>query len=92
MSKLPHLISISDLRQDAAKVLKLVQDSKEPLIITQRGLAAAVMQSLETFERSERQKDLLCLLIKGEKEIAAGQGYELDAVLAAADALLLVSP
>ena len=80
--ELPHLVSISDLRQDAAKILKLVQASKEPLIITQRG-RATVMQSLETFERSERQKELLCLLIKGEKEIAAGQGYELDAVLAA---------
>jgi prevent-host-death family protein len=88
MGKLPHLVSISDLRQDAAKVLKLVQDSKEPLIITQRGRAAAVMQSLETFERSERDKELLQLLLKGEKEIAVGQGHELDAVLAAADAIL----
>ena len=82
MAKLPLLVSISDLRQDAAKVLKLVQDSQEPLIITQRGRAAAVMQSLETFERSERHKELLQLLLKGEKEIAAGQGFELDAVLA----------
>jgi prevent-host-death family protein len=88
MSKLPHLVSISDLRQDSAKILKQVQDSPEPLIITQRGRAAAVMLSLETYERSERLKELLYLLIKGEKEIAAGQGYELDTVLAAADALL----
>ena len=57
MVKLPHLVSISDLMQDAARLLKLVQDSKEPLIITQRGCAAAVMQSLETFQRSERHKE-----------------------------------
>ena len=88
MGKLPLLVSISDLRQDAAKVLKLVKDSQEPLIITQRGRAAAVMQSLETFERSERDRELLQLLLKGEKEIAAGQGYELDAVLAAAESSL----
>jgi prevent-host-death family protein len=88
MAKLPPLVSISDLRQDAAKVLKLVQDSKEPLIIIQRGRAAAVMQSQENFERTERDKELLQLLLKGEKEIAAGQGHELDAILAEADALL----
>lgn len=87
--KLPQLISISDLRQDSAKVLKLIQDSTEPLIITQRGRAAAVMLSLEMYERAERDKEILRLMIAGEKETAAGQGYDLDAVLKAADALLL---
>jgi prevent-host-death family protein len=88
MSKLPHLVSISDLRQDSAKILKQVQDSPEPLIITQHGRAAAVMQSLETFERSEQDKEILQLLLKGETEIAAGQGCELDDVLMAAESSL----
>ena len=45
MRKLPEIVPVSDLRQDAAKVLKRVRDSNEPLIITQRGRAAAVMIS-----------------------------------------------
>ena len=88
MGKLPNLVPISDLRQDAAKVLKRVRESREPLIITQRGRAAAVMLSVESFERSERDKELLRLLAMGEREIAVGQGYDLDAVLAEADILL----
>lgn len=88
MGKLPNLVPISDLRQDAAKVLKQVRESREPLIITQRGRAAAVMLSVESFERSERDKELLRLLARGEREIAAGKGYDLKAVLAEADALL----
>ncbi len=88
MGKLPNIVPISDLRQDAAKVLKQVRSSQEPLIITQRGRAAAVMLSVESFERSERDRELLRLLALGEKEIEAGEGYELDAVLAEADALL----
>jgi prevent-host-death family protein len=88
MAKLPNIVPISDLRQDAAKVLKRVRDSREPLIITQRGRAAAVMLSVESFERSERDKELLHLLAMGEREIEAGEGYDLDAVLAEADALL----
>ena len=88
MGKLPNIVPISDLRQDAAKVLKRVRASREPLIITQRGRAAAVMLSVESFERSERDKELLRLLAMGEREIAAGKGYDLDAVLAEADALL----
>jgi prevent-host-death family protein len=88
LGKLPNLVPISDLRQDAAKVLKRVRESREPLIITQRGRAAAVMLSVESFERSERDKELLRLLAMGEREIAVGQGYDLDAVLAEADILL----
>jgi prevent-host-death family protein len=88
MAKLPNIVPISDLRQDAAKVLKQVRDSREPLVITQRGRAAAVMLSVESFERSERDKEILRLLARGEREITAGKGYDLEAVLSEADALL----
>jgi prevent-host-death family protein len=88
MGKLVDIIPVSDLRQDAAKVLKRVRDSHEPLVITQRGRAAAVMLSVEAYESSERDKELLRLLAKGEREIEAGEGYDLDSILADADALL----
>ena len=88
MGKLLNIIPVSDLRQDAAKVLKQVKDSREPVVITQRGRAAAVMLSVEAFEQSERDIELLRLLAKGEREIEAGEGHDLDSVLAEADALL----
>jgi len=88
MSKVPTIIPITDLRQDAATVLRRVRDSKEPVVITQRGRAAAVMMSAEAYERAEHDRELLRLLARGEKEIAAGKGHSLDAVLAEADALL----
>ena len=92
MGKLLDIIPVSDLRQDAAKILKQLKNSKEPLIITQRGRAAAVMLSVETFERSEHDKELLRLLAKGEREIGIGEGYDLEAVLAEADSILTVEP
>ncbi len=88
MGKVPTIIPVTDLRQDAATVLRRVRDSKEPVVITQRGRAAAVMMSAEAYERSEHDLELLRLLARGEKEIAAGKGHSLDAVLAEADALL----
>ena len=92
MGKLLNIIPVSDLRQDAAKVLKRVKDSREPVVITQRGRAAAVMLSVEAFEQSERDRELLRLLVKGEREIEAGEGHDLDSVLAEADALLAEEP
>ena len=88
MSKMPTIIPITDLRQDAAMVLRRVRESKEPIVITQRGRAAAVMMSAEAYERSEHDRELLRLLARGEKEIAAGKGHGLNAVLAEADTLL----
>lgn len=82
------VIPVTDLRQDAAAALKRMRDSGQPLVITQRGRAAAVMVSIEAYEASEQERHLLRLLAKGDREIAAGTGFDLDAVLADADELL----
>jgi prevent-host-death family protein len=92
MGKLSNIIPVSDLRQDASNILKQLRKSKEPLIITQRGRASAVMIGVDAYEESEHEKELLRLLAKGEKEIETGQGYDLDTVLAEADALLSKEP
>lgn len=42
--------------------------------------------------RSEEVKELFLLLAKGEDEIAAGKGYDLEAVLKEADVLLAEEP
>ena len=88
MNKIPHIVPVTDLRQDAATILKSLQASGEPFIITQRGRAAAILISIDAYERSQEERELLRLLAVGEKEIASGKGYSLDSVLKEADALL----
>ncbi len=88
MARLPHIIPVTDLRQDAASVLKQVSKSHEPFVITQRGRAVAVLLSAEAYQRAESERQLLRLLAQGEKEIAEGHGIDLDTVLAEADTLL----
>jgi prevent-host-death family protein len=88
MPKTPKIIPISDLRQNASSVVKRVSSSREPVFITQRGRAAAVMVSMEYYEHSQHELEILRLLARGEKEIEAGIGYELDDVLKEADRIL----
>ena len=88
MSSVPPIIPISDLRQDAAAVLKEVKDSDQPTVITQRGRAAAILLSMDAYEQSLREKELLMLLARGEKEIEAGEGYDFNSVMADAADLL----
>jgi prevent-host-death family protein len=88
MAKVPDIIPITDLRQDAASALKRIKSSKQPVVITQRGRAAAILLSMEAYERRELESQLLRLIARGEQEIAAGKGLDLEVVLAEADALL----
>ncbi|OGP61230.1 MAG: prevent-host-death family protein [Deltaproteobacteria bacterium RBG_13_52_11b] len=88
MAKIPNIIPITDLRQEATAIIKRVTTSREPLVITQRGRAAAVMVSMEAYEHSQHELELLRLLARGEKEIETGKGYDLEVVLAEADSLL----
>ena len=88
MTKTPKIIPISDLRQNAGTVVKGVSASGEPVFITQRGRAAAVMVSMRAYEGAQHEVEILRLLARGEKEIEAGVGYELDDVLKEADRFL----
>ncbi|MDZ4165317.1 MAG: type II toxin-antitoxin system Phd/YefM family antitoxin [Smithellaceae bacterium] len=92
MSKLLNIIPVSDLRHDAANILKQLRENKAPIVITQRGRATAVILGVEAYEKSEHDKDILRLLAKGEREIEIGDGYDLDTVLAEADLLLSLEP
>ncbi len=88
MARVPKIVPITDLRQDAASLLDEIQNSDEPCVITQRGRATAVLLSVEAYERSQRENELLRLLAQGEKEVGEGKGHSLDSVLRDADRLL----
>lgn len=88
MARVPAIVPVSDLRQGAADVLAQVRKSRQPVVITQRGRAAAVMISVESYEEGEREREILRRLAQGEREIAKGKGFDLRDVLADADRLL----
>jgi len=88
MSSLPAIIPISDLRQDAAGIIKRVAASDEPVVITQRGRASAVLVSADAYERIQHENEILRILARGDAEIAAGLGRDAEDVMAEARALL----
>lgn len=88
MIKVPKIVPVTDLRQDAAGVLKRLRESQDPLVITQRGRAAAVLLTLDAYERSQQEREILRLLARGEHEIAVGKGHSVESVLKEVDALL----
>jgi prevent-host-death family protein len=84
MSTIPKIIPISDLRQDAAGVIKRATENDEPVFITQRGRASAVLMSAQAYERDQRKLEILLMLLQGEREIAAGEYHTFEDVMAEA--------
>ena len=84
MSVIPNIVPISDLRQDTAGIIKRAAASDDPVIITQRGRASAVLQSTQAYERVQRENEILRILARGDAEIAAGVGYDAEDVMAEA--------
>ena len=61
--------------------------SGEPVFITRHGRASAVLVSTAANRLTQDELEILRQLARGEADIEAGVGYDLDSVMAEADAL-----
>jgi len=88
MKHVPDIVSITDLRQDAAGVVERARTGEEPIVITQRSHAVAVLLGVEAYERMVYEREVLGILAKGETEIRSAKGISVEEVLAEAARLL----
>lgn len=87
--RLPRFIPITDLRQDAAAVVRSVQVSGEPVVIMQRSHAAAVLLSVDAYEHMAYEREVLGILAKGESDIKSAKGVPIEEILTDLDRILL---
>ncbi len=52
--RIPEIHPISDLARDARALVERVRQRQEPIVVTQRGRAAAVLVPIELYRRLER--------------------------------------
>jgi len=88
MKRVPEILSITDLRQDAAAVVERARSGDEPIVITQRSHAAAVLLGVRAYERMMYEREVLGILAKGETEIRDAVRLSVDEALAEAAKLL----
>lgn len=79
---------VSDLREATEDLLEQVGRSDQPVVLDRDGRPTAVLMSVETYERSQRERTMLLQLARAEREIAADEGYDLEDVLKDADEIL----
>ena len=81
-----NIIPITDFQRQAGQIIGSLADSDEPVIVTQRGRAAAVIISADRYEEIEDdlkrldELELLELVEEGKRQVAAGKVISHDEV------------
>ena len=60
---------ISYIKANAAEVIKDINESKKPLIVTQNGEAKVIIQDLESFEKMQDTMLMLKIIAQGRNEV-----------------------
>ena len=74
-----RIIAITDLQRQAGQIVSGFENSPEPVVITQRGRAAAVLLPVQRYEEIEAdlerldELELQSMLAAAEAQIAAGK-------------------
>lgn len=64
---------VTTLKRKATELIAEVDREKEPILITHRGLPAAYLVDVETFELQQRRMAILEGIARGEKALAEGR-------------------
>lgn len=65
---------VTEFRENAATLIRQVQESKRPLVLTQRGHSAAVLLDVGEYEKLVGELELRRQVEAAEKELAEGKG------------------
>ncbi|MDQ3635000.1 MAG: type II toxin-antitoxin system Phd/YefM family antitoxin [Aridibacter sp.] len=80
------IIPITDLQRQAGKIIKSLSEKEEPVVITQRGRASAVIISTERYSEIEEdlkrldELELIEMVEKSRQQIAEGKTLSQDKV------------
>lgn len=69
---------VTYLKTRAAELLSQVNESRRPVVITQRGEPKAVLQDPESYERMRSALGMMKLLAQGEADVRAGKAVSQD--------------
>jgi prevent-host-death family protein len=64
---------VTTLKRQATALLSEIEQSKEPILITQHGIPSAYLVDVETYETLQRRMSLLEGIARGERALEEGR-------------------
>lgn len=66
--------SLSEFRASVASFVKQVQETRRPMVLTQRGRGVAVLIDVREFEHLQERLEILEDVYQAEGQLASGEG------------------
>jgi len=71
------VVPLTDLKVNPGRVVKHASRTHRPVLLTSRGRAVAVVQSVTDYETAEEERDFMRAVIAGLADIEAGREVSL---------------
>lgn len=82
MKQSEQIRPISYLKSHASEIVRNIGEKRQPLIITQNGVAKAVVQDIDSYEQTQQTLALLKILALGNRQIEQGKVHKASEVVA----------
>lgn len=75
-----EILSVSEFKTHASKILSSVNKNGRPIVITQNGKPACVLISPEEFDRYREREDFVAAVTEGRQDVADGRIHDVKDV------------
>ncbi|TAK07217.1 MAG: type II toxin-antitoxin system Phd/YefM family antitoxin [Candidatus Manganitrophaceae bacterium] len=82
------IIPVTDFRTNAAELLEKIKKTRRPLILTQRGRSAAVVEDMKEYEDRLDRLELLEAIVQGLQAAERGEVVSHEEAMRRLDSLL----
>lgn len=82
---------ISYLKSHAADILRQINETHRPIVITQNGVPKAVVQDPDSYDNMRNAIGLLKLISQGEEDIKQGRTRDQEEVLKDIESVLAIN-
>ena len=72
------LVPLTDLKVNPGRVVKHTTEAHRPVLVTSRGRAVAVLQSVPDYEKAEEERDFMRAVVAGLADLETGREVSLD--------------
>jgi len=82
------VIPVTDFRANAAELIQKIKKTRRPLILTQHGRSAAVVEDMKEYEDRLKRLELLEAIVRGLQAAEKGELVSHEEAMRQVDALL----
>jgi prevent-host-death family protein len=75
------VVPLGDMKVNPGKVVRRVDETGRPVLLTSRGRGVAVIQGLSEFEAAQEERDFMRAVVAGLADVEAGRVSSLDDVM-----------